>query len=265
MGRGAWGIRWKIAWLAAFVAGSVSAQPFNFHRDTLSFVNSTVFEYREGYAQAKTQANAADKPKRYTRRCFVMSRSVLQFYKFARFEPNRPALDDRELARRVRAVTRMHPWNSALPESKRIVFPGYVNLRQLSEARARLLQENLGLGWPVYARVGNFRMFFRQGDRQYQEKMHTILDQTLARGGFFVAYLSDYPHFRINHSVLVYGRRPPRPGSDVEHYTVYDPNHPDGPRELKWSKSLRVFNFQKDQEFPGGFTNVYQVYGKWLQ
>jgi hypothetical protein len=108
-------------------------------------------------------------------------------------------------------------------------------------------------------------MFFRQGDHRYQERTHTVLNQTLARDGFFVAYLSDYPHFRINHSVLVYGRGASRPGSDVEHYTVYDPNHPDGPRDLKWSKSLGVFNFQKDQEFPGGFTNVYQVYGMWLQ
>ena len=265
MGRGLRGNSWWVAWMAVFLAVNASARPFDFHRDTLSFVNSTVFEYRGGYAQAKAEANAAEKPKRYTRRCFVMSRSVLQFYKFARFDPHSPALDDRELARRVRAVTRRQPWKPALPENERIVFPGYANLRQLSEARARLLQENLGLGWPVYGRVGNFRMFFRHGDQRYQEKMHTVLNETLASGGFFVAYLSDYPHFRINHSVLVYGRRAPRPGGDVEHYTVYDPNHPDGPRELKWSNSLRVFNFQKDQEFPGGFTNVYQVYGKWLQ
>jgi hypothetical protein len=80
-----------------------------------------------------------------------------------------------------------------------------------------------------------------------------------------VAYLSDYPHFRINHSVLVYKRGHDRKDGDVEHYLTYDPNHPDGPRELKWSNKLKVFNFQKDQEFPGGFTKVYQVYGKWMQ
>ena len=28
---------------------------------------------------------------------------------------------------------------------------------------------------------------------------------------------------------------------------------------------MRVFNFQKDEEFAGGFTRVFQVYGKPLQ
>ena len=262
-----WGVRGFLLGLLAFVAGSVAAlaSDFRFERDTLSFANSTVFQYEGGYAQTRTKTEVGEKPKRYTRRCFVMSRSALQFYKFARFEPKAPALDDTELAHRVRAVTRLQPWKPAWPKNERIVFPGYADLRHLSQARARLLQENLGLGWPVYGRVGNFRMFFRADDKEYQSKMHDILARTMADGGFFVAYLSDYPHFRINHSVLVYGRRSSRPGSDVEHYIVYDPNHPDGPRDLKWSNSLHVFNFQKDQEFPGGFTKVYQVFGKWLQ
>lgn len=256
-----------MAILLALASGGVTAlgSDFKFDRDTLSFTNSTVFEYSGGYAQSKPKTAEGEKQKRYTRRCFVMSRSVLQFYKFARFDPRAPALNDEELVRRVRAVTRLHPWEPALPREKRIVFPGYGDLRHLSQARARLLQENLGLGWPVYGRVGNFRMFFLADDTGYQSKMHAVLDQTMAAGGFFVAYLSDYPHFRINHSVLVYRQRPLRPGADIEHYLVYDPNHPDGPRELKWSNSLRVFNFQKDNEFPGGFTKVYQVYGKWFQ
>jgi hypothetical protein len=256
-----------MAVLLAFAAmhSTLLASDFKFDRDTLSFTNSTVFEYRGGFAQSGSKTTEKEKAKRYTRRCFVMSRSVLQFYKFARFDPRGPALNDQELRRRVRAISHMQPWKPALPESKRIVFPGYPDLRHLSEARARLLQENLGLGWPVYARIGNFRMFFLADDKEYQSKMHSILDQTMASGGFFVAYLSDYPHFRINHSVLVYGRRPSRPDSDVERYVVYDPNHPDGPRELKWSNSLHVFNFQKDQEFPGGFTKVYQVFGKPFQ
>lgn len=254
-----------MAWVVVSLTGSATAEHFRFDRDTLSFTNSTVFEYRGGYMQARTKTSAADKPKRYTRRCFVMSRSVLQFYKFARFEPRAAEIDDRELARRVRKVSRIQPWKPALPENERVAFPGYANLRQLSKARARVLQENLGLGWPTYARIGNYRMFFKQDDQRYQEKMHAVLNETMAKGGFFVAYLSDYPHFRINHSIMIYGRRPSRTGSDMEHYITYDPNHPDGPRELKWSNSLRVFNFQKDQEFPGGFTKVYQVYGKWLQ
>jgi hypothetical protein len=244
---------------------SGASEPFRFERDTLSFANSTVFEYRGGYAQASSRKTEKEKPRRYTRRCFVMSRSVLQFYKFARFDRGAPSIDDRELARRVRAVSRVQPWKAAYPDEKRIVFPGYANLRELSKAHALVLQENLGLGWPTYARVGNYRMFFEERDQRYQVKMHAALDETLGHGDFFIAYLSDYPHFRINHAILIYKRRPSRPESDLERYTCYDPNHPDGPRELVWSKSLHFFNFQKDQEFPGGFTNVYQVYSRWLQ
>jgi hypothetical protein len=46
---------------------------------------------------------------------------------------------------------------------------------------------------------------------------------------------------------------------------VYDPNHPEGPRELTWSKSDRSFAYQKDWDFVGGNLRVYQVYGVWLQ
>jgi hypothetical protein len=241
------------------------ANDFRFERDTFSFANSTVFEYSGGFAQGRSNATASEKVKRYTRRCFVMSRGALQFYKFARFEPSGKPLPEAELKERVRQVARMQPWQPALPADQRIVFPGYRDLRHLSGAHASLLQENLGLGWPTYTRIGNYRMFFRQDDSGYQTKMHEELARTIGAGGFFVAYLTDYPHFRINHAVLVYARRPSSSESAVEHYVAYDPNHPDRPRELKWSNAMHVFNFEKDKEFPGGFTKVYQVYGKWLQ
>jgi hypothetical protein len=48
-------------------------------------------------------------------------------------------------------------------------------------------------------------------------------------------------------------------------YLVYDPNHPDGPRELTWLPRERAFAYQKDIDFIGGFVRVYQVYGKPLQ
>jgi len=259
------GVSISIAALLACAAGRATANDFRFDRDTLSFTNSTVFEYSGGHVQSRTRTADGEKAKRYTRRCFVMSRSALQFYKFARFDPHSPALNDQELTKRVRKLSHMQPWKPALPQNERIVFPGYRDLRHFSQAHARLLQENLGLGWPTYTRIGNYRMFFQADDTDYQAKMHDVLDQTMADGGFFVAYLTDYPHFNINHAILVYGRRPSRPGSDVEHYVAYDPNHPDGPRELKWSNSLHVFNFQKDKEFRGGFTKVYQVYGKPFQ
>jgi hypothetical protein len=248
--------------LAGLTRSIVVASDFQFDRDILDFRNSTVFKYREGHIEARK--NSTDKSKAYTRRCFVMTRTVVQFHKFARFEPRGAPLDDKTLAARIHMVTRQHPWDEALPDDKRVAFPGYANLRELSKARGRLFQENIGLGWPTYARPGNFRMFFQHGDK-YQVTTQANLNAVLAHGDLFVGYLSSYPFFTINHAVLVYVRKPLRPNSDIEHYLVYDPNHPDAPRVLRWSPTMRIFNYEKDEEFVGGYTRVYQVYGKWLQ
>jgi hypothetical protein len=248
----------------AAVARGGPVSDFRFHRDTLSFVNSTVFEYSGGHARARTAAANNNKSQRYTRRCFVMSRTVMQFKKFARFDPKAPALDDKALAERIRDVTHRPPWHDALPAEKRVIFPGYADLRAMSESRGRVLQKNIGLGWPTYLRVGNSRMFYLHSPK-YQEQTQVNLEATLARGEFFVAYLSDFPILHINHSVLVYAHKPTRLKDESDHYLVYDPNHPDGPRELKWSPAKRAFDFQKDQEFVGGFTRVFQVYGRPLQ
>jgi len=235
---------------------------FNYARDTFAFPNVTVFKYYRGIAFLRSPA---EKDRNlYTRRCFVMTRAAAQFHKSARFDPTGQPLDDRELAKRVRAVIRRAPWRTSLPDNQRVVFPGYANLREMSKARTKLLQQNIGIGWPTYIRIGNFRMLF-QHDPRYQEKTHANLDAALDRGDLFIGYLSTFPSLAINHSILVYARKPDRTGNDIEHYLAYDPNHPEGPRVLTWSTSHRAFAYQKDSDFIGGFVRVYQVYGKPFQ
>ena len=245
--------------LALSSAKAGSAAGFNFQRDTLSFANWTVFSYENGHIVSHKNQYGHH----YSRRCFVMTRTVEQFYKFARFEPKARS-DDRELTERVRDVTRRPPWHDPLPPEKRVVIPGYRNLRELSQAKTDLMQQNIGVGWVVYLRIGNARMFYEHS-KKYQENTHAELERSLARGEFFVAYLSDYPILHINHSVLVYKHDKPRAADGTDYYLVYDPNHPDAPRHLKWLAAKREFDFQKDQEFAGGFTRVFQVYGKFLQ
>jgi hypothetical protein len=257
--RRSWGCFGAILFAISSARAGTTAD-FNFNRDTLAFANTTVFEYHQGEIVSRWSR----KSDRYTRRCFVMTRTVEQFYKFARFEPTAPRLGESELQKRVRAVTRMQPWRDPLPQEKRIVFPGYHNLREMSQANTRLMQRNIGLGWVAYLRPGNFRMFYMH-DKRYQEKTHRLLNQALARDEFFIAYLSDYPILHINHSVLVYRHAKPTSPDGSDHYLVYDPNHTDGPRHLDWSPVKREFSFEKDQEFVGGFTRVFQVYSKALQ
>jgi hypothetical protein len=240
------------------------ASEFRFDRDTFAFQNATVLKYKDGLPYLQVKASREDPANRYTRRCFVMSRTAMQFRKFARFDPRGAPLNDLELAARIRAVAHRAPWDESLPENQRIVFPGYANLRQMSKARAHVFQENLGSGFITYFRPSNVRMFF-QHSRKYQDTTHANLEVALSRGGLFVAFLSTYPKLSINHTVLVYARQENPYGDELEHYFVYDPNHAEAPRELTWSPRECAFAYQKDIDFIGGFVRVYQSYGKPLQ
>jgi hypothetical protein len=258
-----------ICWLSAFavvttVQASVTASDFRFDRDTFAFQNATVLKYKDGVPFLRARSASDDPANKYTRRCFVMTRTVMQFRKFARFDPSGVPLSDQELAARIRAVARCAPWRESLPENQRIVFPGYANLREMSKARTQVFQDNIGSGFITYFRPSNIRMFF-QHSRGYQQETHANLDAALSRGDLFVGYLSTYPKLSINHAVLVYARKKSRPGDELKHYFVYDPNHAEAPRELTWSPREGAFAYQKDIDFIGGFVRVYQAYGNQLQ
>lgn len=237
---------------------------FDFARETFAFPNETVFDYRAGVPYQRLLARGEQRQKRYTSRCFVMSRGVVQFKKFARFDPALMPLGDAELAHRLRVITRQHPWEEPWTKDRRVVIPGYRDLRELSEKRARVVQENIGLGWPTYLRFGNWRMGFLYG-HAYQAIGYAEIEEALSRGEFFIAYLTSFPSPSINHAVLVYAHRAPGRSKDTVRYWVYDPNHAERPRELSYSLGKREFSFQKDWDFVGGFVRVYQVYGGVLQ
>jgi hypothetical protein len=243
-------------------AASAAEPQFHFDRDTFAFANQTVFEYHEGHASLRKSSGV--KRDAYNRHCFVMCRTAMQFRKFARFDRRGAPLDDASLATRVRAVTHRAAWEESLPEDQRIVFPGYKDLREMSQARRELLQPTIGHGWPSYFRISNARMMFQPGPG-YQEKTHARLNAALGRGETFVGFLTTYPRLSINHSVLIYKEKSFSPNPGVERYFVYDPNHPESPRELVWDPRARSFSYQKDWDFIGGSVRVYQVYGKWLQ
>jgi len=263
---GTWGKSVTAWWLGAFAVTfaqvGAAASEFRFDRDTFTFANQTVFEYHEGHASLRKRS--ATKQDAYNRHCFVMCRTAAQFKKFARFEPRSNPLDEASLAARIRDVTRQATWTEPLPENQRMVFPGYKDLKEMSRAHRELVQLNIGHGWPSYFRISNARMMFQDGTG-YQERTHAQLNAALARGELFIAFLTTYPRFSINHSVLIYKLKSSSPNPRVDHYLVYDPNHPESPREITWSAHDRAFSYQKDWDFVGGFVRVYQVYGKPLQ
>jgi hypothetical protein len=250
-----------------FPVAGAAGHPFSFHRDTFAFANETALEFHNGHGFPRHETGP-QKPKRFTQHCFVMSRSVAQFRKFARFDPSLAPLDDQQLAARVRKVTSWIPWAPPLPVQDRIVIPGYANLRTLSRDRPGILQENIGLGWPTYFRPGNWRILLPHGPAQ-QARTHAELERSLARGEFFVAYLTNFPEsLNINHGVLVYEKEDNRGrGNNSQNlrYRVYDPNHSERPRTLEWSPRDSRFLYQPDWDFVGGKVVVWQVYGHLLQ
>ena len=258
------GIIWRAVigcccWM--FVAEARAERSFDFNRDTFGFDNETALEYHDGHASPRPPG---EPPKRFTQHCFVMSRSVEQFRKFVRFDPSLAPLDDKELAKRIREITRIPPWKAAFGTRDRMVIPGYRDLRTLSRARAEVVQKNIGLGWPTYFRPGNWRILLPHGPAQ-QARTRLELERALAEDGFFVAYLTNFPRsLNINHGVLVYARKNNDRGSGNQ-YAVYDPNHHDAPRTLEWSERDRCFLYQHDSDFVGGRVVVWQVYGQPLQ
>src|ERR1700733_10142605 len=108
-------------------------RPFQFDIDTFSFANETVWNYVNGSVQSDSSRTQTQK-RDYTRRCFVVTRAAVQFWKFARYDPNAKPLPPDQLADRIRQVTARSVWLPPLAHDQRIVFPGYANLRDLSAA-----------------------------------------------------------------------------------------------------------------------------------
>src|SRR5438034_8724625 len=86
--------------------------PIHFGTDTFAFPNESRTKNR-------------DKPDLYANYCFVMARAVIQFHRFARFEPAEPRLSADGYLERVRAVTAFSPWHEPLAPESRVVIPGY--------------------------------------------------------------------------------------------------------------------------------------------
>ena len=248
--------------------GVVTGPAFRFDKDTFSFANETVYVYPNGYAE-KRKLKPGEKPPAFVLHCFVMSRAAEQFRNFARFDPSQPPPDDETLARLVRRVTGRGAWRSPLPPDERVVIPGYADLRTLSNARPLIVQKSIGLGWTAYIRIGNWRMFPRFPQRFHAAAPHPErVEGCLARNDLFIAYLTTYPSLSVNHAVVIYGRRPATAqdtAAGMVHYLVYDPNHPDGPRDMVYDTHLCQFSYQKDWDFVGGKVTVLQSYSYWGQ
>lgn len=230
----------------------VQAREFELRRDTFAFSNDTAFQYGVD-ERGKLHISLRAKPADFSHRCFVLTRAVLQFHQFARFDPHAPRLSREEYRKRIRAVCRIPVWSRG--PSQRIAIPGYADLHSFSVAYEGLLKENLGNWLPTYLRIGNWRMIMghlRGGQAQAAQWLAESLD----RGQLRAIYLARFPS--MNHVVIPYRVRREAGGNLA--FTVYDCNYPGEPSWVFYRASERSFEFEKRWYFPGGRVNVMRVF-----
>lgn len=231
------------------------SQTFEFGENTFAFANETVWNYVGGRVQPEATAGAA-RPRAYSRRCFVVSRAAVQFWKFARFEAALPPLEETVLARRIRQIASRPVWRTELPPDQRIVIPGYRNLREASAAHAGVFQAHMGLGWPIYFRVGNFPIILPMSGAT-KTTVNEMLVENLRQKQLTVLWLYNFPRLDINHAVVVYAAEPVGPRY---RYKVYDPNYTDEPKILEFDPVMRQFLFQPTFYYRGGSVTARPVY-----
>jgi hypothetical protein len=235
----------------------VGSQPFDFQTDTFSFANELSWVYHYD-ANGKWVHERREPPPDYHQHCFVVARSARQFFDNAKFDATQPVADDKTYRQLIQQVVSIDPAKPP-PDSKKIVIPGYPNLREFSAAQEHLLKEECGGAWQSYVQRGHWRMiwpFSRANQASTAERLLADLKENRPP----VVHVVRFPQLTINHAVLLFG------ATENEKeivFSVYDPNKPDSPKRLNYDRATRTFNFAGNDYWPGGRVNIYEVYRSW--
>jgi hypothetical protein len=229
-------------------------RPLSYPDDTFAFKNETVWNYVNGVPVP--EAADSKREHQYDERCFVLSRSIVQFWKFARFDPSQQPLDAAGLAARIREVTERSVWLPALSAQERIVIPGYHNLHAASAAMPGVFQANLGLGWPFYFRVGN-GVIIVWVSRHMEAALNEEIWHDLQMNTPSILWVYRFPSLKLNHVIVVYSGTHDATGY---HYHVYDPNYCDRFSHFDYHPATRTFAFQPVYYFKGGPVTARSIY-----
>jgi hypothetical protein len=233
-------------------------RPFAYPDDTFAFKNETTWNYVNGSPQPETRARSQ---REYTGRCMVLARASVQFWKFARFNPDEAPLPPDQLVSRIREVCARSVWLPALAPRDRIVIPGYHNLREASAKMGNVFQANIGLGWPFYFRAGNI-VIAAWVTRSIEDRLNGEIYRDLQMNTPTIIWVYRFPSLKMNHVVVVYtGRRDAR----GYHYLVYDTNYRDASKHLDYDPQTRTFSFEPVYYFKGGAVTVRSIYRGLLQ
>lgn len=193
--------------------------------DTFAFRNDSRIHHR-------------GKPDLYANWCFVIARAVVQFQRFARFEPAQPRLDVAGYAERVRQVVARPPWHEPLPADARVVIPGYASLRDLSREEEAAVKAGLGGKFWTIVHWTNWRVVFPMTDAHQENVASLVVEEIRARRPVQLL-VTNFPTWELNHTVIAYDYRVATAG-DVD-FMVYDPNDPYVPGIITFDHAARRF------------------------
>lgn len=178
------------------------------------------------------------KPDLYASRCFVLGRAVVQFQRFARFDPGAPRLAAAEYTALVQRITRRAPWRAPLPVAERIVVPGFGSLHELTREAEDAVKAGLPRRLWTLLHWTNWRIIFPL-PRAQQERVAAEIIGELQAGRPAQLLITDFPRIRCNHSVLAFDFRASDP--DAVDFSVYDPNDPTVPGVIRFGRLDRRY------------------------
>jgi hypothetical protein len=247
---------YRLFFFLSAIAVSIStgrSKAFNFESDTFAFANQTYFDYKPASDREIEISRRKGSVPDYSRHCFQLCRAVLQFHQFADFRPDLPKVHESEYGQIVRQVSRIPVWSSG-PREK-VIVPGYEDLRDFSLGQTVTLQKNIGLWWPSFWRLGNWRIVF-PAPRSGQERVADWLRSEMDAGRIHAVYITRFKP--INHCLVVYHYTPEANGDLA--FEVYDANQPGKLVHLTYRAPDRSFYLDKTWYYNLGLVTVLRLY-----
>jgi hypothetical protein len=223
----------------------------------VAYPNELLWEYHYDASGKWTTQARHPKPK-YAQHCFVVARTVRQFFENARFDPKQPVADEatyRRLVRRVVSSSPRHP----MAECDSAVIPGYPDLRTFSQEHESLLKEECGGACQSYVQRGHWRMIF-PFSRHEQERVAAQLLAHLRPDWPVIVHLVRFPQLTINHAMVIFAAK--EFDREID-FIAYDPNQPAQPVTISYDRAARTFSLATNNYYPGGRVDVYEVFYKW--
>src|SRR4051794_9837842 len=206
-------------------------RPFVFETDTLAYPNELVWIYHFDPITGKATHSRREPAPSYSHHCFVVARSAKQFFEHARFDASLPVASE-ETYRGLVAKVVSTSASKLLPETQRVVIPGYSNLYTFSKAWAPVLKEECGGAWRSYFQRGHWRMIW-PFTRREQEKMAGQLAADIRGNRPPVVHVVRFPQLKINHAIVLFAVKEDE--KEIR-FATYDPNVPEKPTELTYHR-----------------------------